>query len=273
MKAELSKDLARLWRAESARLHAALMWQCRDLSLAEDALQDAFLQACKQWPREGLPANPVAWMHSVAKRRLIDRLRQSRVRQTSQADSSLQLQVEWRNSRCPPNAAIPDDRLRLIFTCCHPALSREAQIALTLKIVCGLSSAEIARAFVVSADTLDRRLSRAKQKIALAGIAYEVPEGEALKRRLPEVLAVIYLLFNESFQATEGPSLSRENLALEAIRLGRLLFELQPSAEAGGLLALMELHWARASARRGDQRGFIPLEEQDRSRWDHATIS
>ena len=248
------------------------MHQCRDLALVEDALQDAYLQACQQWPEQGAPSNSVAWLHSVAKRRLIDRLRRERVRQSPVAQHELQQRYQWRVAESDLQLSIPDDRLRLIFTCCHPALSQQAQVALTLKIICGLNSGEIARAYLISEDTLNRRLTRAKQKIALAGIAYEVPEGEALIKRLPSVLATIYLLFNESYQAAEGPDLTREDLALESIRLGRLLYELQPTAEAGGLLALMELHWARRAGRSSDELAYIPLEAQDRLQWDRIAI-
>ena len=268
----LSEELVQLYRAESSRIVAALMHQCRDLALVEDAVQDAYLQACQQWPEQGAPSNSVAWLHSVAKRRLIDRLRRERVRQSPVVQHELLQRYQWRYAEPQQQMSIPDDRLRLIFTCCHPSLSQQAQVALTLKVICGLSSREIARAYLLSEDTLNRRLTRAKQKIALAGIAYEVPEGEALQQRLPAVLATIYLLFNESYHAAEGPELTREDLALESIRLGRLLYELQPTAEAGGLLALMELHWARRPGRSSDELAYIPLEAQDRSRWDRLAI-
>ena len=248
------------------------MHQCRDLALVEDALQDAYLQACQQWPKQGTPSNSVAWLHSVAKRRLIDRLRRERVRLSPVVQHELLQRYQWRYAEPEMQLSIPDDRLRLMFTCCHPALSQEAQVALTLKIICGLSSREIARAYLLSEDTLNRRLTRAKQKVALAGIAYEVPEGEALQQRLPAVLATIYLLFNESYHAAEGPELTREDLALESIRLGRLLYRLQPTAESGGLLALMELHWARRLGRCSDEITYIPLEAQDRSCWDRIAI-
>lgn len=249
------------------------MHQCRDLSTVEDALQDAYLQACQQWQKQGMPENPVAWLHSVAKRRLIDRLRRQRTTQDGTMLHEMETRYQWRYAEAEGPMGIPDDRLRLIFTCCHPALSQEAQIALTLKIICGLNSREIARAFLIQEDTLNRRLSRAKQKIALAGIAYEVPEGQALAARLPSVLGVIYLLFNESYQACEEPQLTQEDLAQEAIRLGRLLYELQPSTEAGGLLALMELHWARRAGRGADASNYIPLEQQQRDRWDRKAIA
>lgn len=268
----LSEDLVQLYRAESSRIVAALMYQCRDLALVEDAVQDAYLQACQQWPERGAPDNRVAWLHSVAKRRLIDRLRHERVRRSPVVQHELLQRYQWRYAETQLHMSIPDDRLRLIFSCCHPSLSQQAQVALTLKVICGLSSGEIARAYLISEDTLNRRLTRAKQKIALAGIAYEVPEGEALQQRLPAVLATIYLLFNESYHAAEGPELTRDDLALESIRLGRLLYELQPTAEAGGLLALMELHWARRPGRNSDELAYIPLEAQDRSRWDRLAI-
>ncbi len=265
-------DLARIFRAESAKVIAVLMHQCRDLSLVEDALQDALVEACQQWPEHGLPRDCVAWLHTVAKRRLIDRLRSLRVRRDPASALLIEQHYCWRYREPEVYMSIPDDRLRLIFTCCHPSLAQSAQIALTLKVICGLSSKEIGRAFLISEDTLNRRLSRAKQKIAKAGIAYEVPEGEALNRRLPAVLAVIYLFFNESYTAYEGPSLSRTELGEEAIRLGRLLYELQPSAEAGGLLALMELHWARRAGRSSDEQDYIPLQAQDRRCWDREAI-
>ncbi len=264
--------MARIYRAESGKIIAVLMHQCRNVATVEDALQDAFVQACQQWPARGWPDKPAAWLHSVAKRRLIDRLRAERLRQEPATVQALEQSYQWRYAEPEQQLSIPDDRLRLIFCCCHPALSQPAQVALTLKLICGLSSVEIGRAFLISDDTLNRRLTRAKQKISTAGIAYQVPEGEALVRRLPSVLAVIYLLFNESYHACEGPDLTRADLADEALRLGRLLYQLQPSAEAAGLLALMELHWARHAGRSSDDEAYIPLAAQDRSRWDRAAI-
>lgn len=225
------------------------MHQCRDLALVEDAVQDAILQACQKWPEQGLPDNCAAWLHSVAKRRLIDRLRRERVRQAPRAQHTLLESYQWRYSEATVHLDIPDDRLRLIFTCCHPAFAQQAQVALTLKIICGLELRAIASAFLISEDTLNRRLSRSKLKIANAGIAYEVPEGKELQARLPVVLAVIYLLFNASYGVASEAEESQEDFGLESIRLGRLLYQLQPSCETGGLLALMELHRARRISR------------------------
>lgn len=266
-------DLARLFRAGSGKLMAALITQCRDLQLAEDALQDAFVQASEAWPNNQRPDNPEAWLFTTAKRRLIDKLRQS------SRQSDIKILAEINDSLSPESREveadqpIPDERLKLIFTCCHPALNEQARVALTLKTLCGLSAREIARAYLMSETTMNQRLVRAKQKIRKTGIAYKIPEGDALSERLDSVLAVIYLIYNESYSAFEGQTLTREDLAEEAIRLVRVLYALLPEPEVAGLLALMLLHQARNPARSDHEHQFIPLELQDRSKWDRTKIS
>jgi len=269
---DLDTDLARLFRAESGRLLALLVKQCRDLQLAEDALQEAFLSASRQWVSNQRPRNAVAWLLTVARRRMLDGLRKS----TKLEDQALLQQLDLELTPTLSNEAnytIPDERLRLIFTCCHPALKQEAQIALTLKTLCGLNSKEIARAFLTSEVTLNQRLVRAKQKIKRARIPYQVPTQENLKERLVSVLAVLYLIYNESYSAYEGQTLSREELALEAIRLTRTLHALLPRPDVAGLLALMLLHQSRNQSRSDEKRSFITLEQQNRDLWDTTMIA
>jgi len=266
-------NLARIFRARYGQFIAALVANCGDLQLAEDALQHAFLQATEKWANDNAPGKPEAWLFTVAKRRLIDRLRQSS-RQSSEhtlAAITESMQLDQAVSEGPQ--AIPDERLKLIFTCCHPALKPQAQIALTLKTLCGISAREIARAYLVSETTMNQRLVRAKQKIRKTGIAYEVPEGDALTDRLDSVLAVIYLIYNESYSAFEGQTLTRKDLAEEAIRLARILHKLLPATEVSGLLALMLLHQSRQAARSNREQSFIPLEQQNRTLWDQNKIS
>lgn len=268
----VSTDLVRVFRAESGRVLAALVAYSSDISLAEDSLQDAFLQAIEQWPVRGTPQNKGAWLLTVAKRRLIDRVR----RQSHQRNTHVLMLVRDSLNNAPGEEeqhAIPEERLKLIFTCCHPALSEQARVALTLKTLCGLSAREIARAFLSSETTMNQRLTRAKRKIRDSGIAYEVPEGAALADRVSSVLAVIYLIYNESYCAYEGQMLTREELAHEAIRLARLLLDLLPRPDVEGLLALMLFHDARRRARSSSSQSFIPLEQQDRSLWDQVTIA
>src|SRR5437899_5183020 len=235
-------DLETLYREERPRALATLIRLLRDFDLAEDVLQEAFAAAVEQWPREGVPGNPCAWLVSTARHKAIDRLRRAKTFAAKQAEIAY-----LSEAAAPPpdfvDEPLPDDRLRLIFTCCHPALAVEVQVALTLKTLCGLSVEEIARAFLVAPAAMAQRLVRAKGKIRDAGIPYEVPGSERLAERLEGVLRVVYLVFNEGYAATSGDALVRRELCTEAIRLGRLLRALLPgTSEVAGLLALMVLH-------------------------------
>ena len=260
-----------IYREESRRVLATLIRVLGDFERAEEALHEAFAAAVEQWPAEGLPDNPRAWLVSAGRFKAIDAIRR-RVR----FDASLQfIADELQAQLAAPDAdeeTLEDDRLRLIFTCCHPALKAEAQIALTLREVCGLTTEEIARAFLTTPATLAQRIVRAKTKIRDAKIPYEVPEREQLAERRDAVLRVIYLVYNEGYSASAGAQLTRAELSLEAIRLGRLLAELLPDAEVLGLLALMLLQESRRAARSADDGAVVRLHEQDRARWDRALI-
>ena len=269
----MSEALEKVFREEYGRIIATLIRISGSFDLAEEALQEAFTSAASKWEREGTPNNPGAWLTTVAHRKVVDAIRRDKTHTDKQAE------VVFESTRLQPYAEpelleeYPDDRLRLIFTCCHPSLVREAQVALTLRTLGGLTTTEIAHAFLVPEATLAQRLVRAKQKIRLAGIPYEVPSLEVIGERLAAVRAVIYLIFNEGYAASAGQSLIRNDLCAEAIRLGRVLCELLPNEpENIGLLALMLLQDSRRDARVNDQGELVTLEEQDRSRWDAAEI-
>jgi RNA polymerase sigma-70 factor (ECF subfamily) len=261
-----------IYRAESRRVLATLIRLLGDFDLAEEALHEAFATAVERWPVDGMPANPRAWLVSTGRFKSIDRLRRR-----ANFDAKLTEVVERLSSGAAPvpdvdDEQVEDDRLRLIFTCCHPALAPDAQIALTLREVCGLTTEEIARAFLTPAPTLAQRIVRAKNKIRDAHIPYQIPALPELHERLHTVLHVIYLVFNEGYSASSGTSLTRHDLSIEAIRLGRLLAELLPESEAIGLLALMLLHDARRAARVTTDGELLLLEEQDRSLWNREQI-
>jgi RNA polymerase sigma-70 factor, ECF subfamily len=264
----------RAFREERAAVLATLIRHVGDFQLAEDAVQDAFAAAVATWPRDGVPSNPGAWITTAARRRAIDRLRRTRslADRTDRLKELARLDAQEHPS-VREDSLVADDRLRLIFTCCHPALALPARVALTLRTLGGLTTTEVARAFVVSEPTMGKRIVRAKRKIADARIPYRVPCDDELPDRLGGVLRVVYLIFNEGYSASEGDRLVRGELCGEAIRLGRLLCRLMPDeAEAGGLLALMLLHDARRSARVDAEGGYVALDQQDRSRWDQGRI-
>ena len=279
---EASVTLERVFREEYGRIIASLIRQSGSFDLAEEALNEAFVTAAASWERDGPPRNPGAWLTTVAQRKLLDAIRRDKTRADKKSE------IEYETLRLQPFAELdplagsrtidepaeyPDDRLRLIFTCCHPSLSRDAQVALTLRTLGGLTTTEIAHAFLLPESTLAQRLVRAKQKIRLARIPYEIPTLERLQDRLAAVQAVIYLIFNEGYAASAGESLVRNDLCAEAIRLGRVLCELLPSEpENIGLLALMLLQDSRRRARVNDRGELVTLEEQDRSLWDRAEI-
>jgi RNA polymerase sigma-70 factor, ECF subfamily len=261
-----------IYRQESRRVLATLIRLLGDFDLAEEALHEAFRAAVEQWPREGVPANPRAWLVSAGRFKAIDRLRRGARMDAWSEEAAAALAAEEDISD-QLDDRFGDDRLRLIFTCCHPALSADAQVALTLREVCGLTTEEIARAFLTAPPTLAQRIVRAKNKIRAARIPYEIPERGALPQRLSAVLRVIYLIYNEGYSASSGDSLTRRDLSAEAIRLGRLLVELLPDVEAVGLLALMLLHESRRPARTSADGDLVLLEEQDRSLWDRPMIT
>src|SRR5438128_11641227 len=267
--------VAEVFRLEYGRVVASVLRLVRDIDTAEEVVQEAFAQALARWPATGAPERPGAWLLTTARRRALDRLRRAR-RADARAGAvayEVALGAPGEPEVVDPET-IPDDRLRLIFTCCHPALPAESRVALTLRLVGGLTTVEIARAFLVSEPTIAQRLVRAKRAIRERGLVYEVPEGDELSARLPAVLSVVYLIFNEGYAAHTGDTLVRDDLCAEAIRLGGMLAELMPDApEVLGLLALMELQASRAAARAGAGGNLVLLADQDRARWDGARIA
>ena len=261
-----------VYRAESRRVLATLIRLLGDFDLAEEALHDAFTAAVERWPRDGVPANPRTWLVSAGRFRAIDSLRRRARFDASVATLVQQLDVHVTADAPVDQDGVEDDRLRLIFTCCHPALSPDAQIALTLREVCGLTTEEIARAFLTTPATIAQRIVRAKAKIRDARIPYQVPSRADLPQRLDSVLHVAYLVFNEGYSASSGGSLTRHDLSGEAIRLARLLAELLPEAEVLGLLGLMLLHESRSAARTSPDGELVLLADQDRSLWDRERI-
>jgi RNA polymerase sigma factor (sigma-70 family) len=275
---ETHRAIEATFRLERARLIAGLVRIVRNVDLAEELAQDALIAALSEWPRAGVPANPGAWLMAVAKRRAIDRLRRSKMQERKHEEIARALDEASSEHVEAIEAALEDDLgdelLGLIFTACHPILSSDARAALTLRVVCGLTTNEIARAFLSSEATIAQRIVRAKNTIANAGLTFETPHGAQRAARLPSVLEVIYLIFNEGYAATEGKDLVRPDLCLEAQRLARILAGLMPEdPEVLGLLALVEIQASRLNARTRSDGSFVPLTEQDRSRWDQLMIS
>jgi RNA polymerase sigma-70 factor, ECF subfamily len=266
---QMQRRVEEVYRSESRRVFATLIRLISDFDLAEEAMHEAFAAAVEQWSREGMPANPRSWLVSVGRFKAIDTLRRRTRFDASLADLASPIATE----DIINNEDVEDDRLRLIFTCCHPALSQEAQVALTLREVCGLTTEEIASAFLIAPPTLAQRIVRAKAKIRDARIPYQVPSLTELPERLDAVLQVIYLVFNEGYAASSGESLTRTDLSEEAIRLGRLVMELLPDSEVIGLLALMLLQESRRTARTSSTGDLLLLEDQDRSLWNPKQIA
>ena len=270
---ESARELVdRVYRSDSRRVLATLIRLLGDFDLAEEALHDAFAAAVERWPEDGVPANPRAWLVSTGRFKAIDGMRRRARFDASLGELAQRLDAERSDTGESEPDGVADDRLRLIFTCCHPALSPDAQIALTLREVCGLTTEEIAHAFLTPAPTLAQRIVRAKAKIRDARIPYQVPTQAALPERLDQVLRVIYLVFNEGYAASSGTAVTRHDLSGGAIRLGRLLVELLPEPEAIGLLALMLLHESRRAARTSPAGELVLLADQDRALWDRAQI-
>ena len=272
-KTEVGPLVDRIYRDESRRVLATLIRLLGDFDIAEEAVHEAFVAAVEQWPTEGVPGNPRAWLVSTGRFKAIDRIRRRAKYDVSLEDVAEQVESLADNSSADEREGVEDDRLRLIFTCCHPALAQDAQVALTLREVCGLSTEEIARAHLTPASTVAQRIVRAKAKIRDARIPYEVPGRGELGQRLESVLRVIYLVFNEGYLASSGEALTRHDLSGEAIRLGRLLVELLPEPEAVGLLALMLLHESRRAARASPSGELVLLADQDRSLWNREQIA
>ena len=277
---DIHRTIEAVWKIESIRLIAGIARVTRDIGIAEELAQDALVAALERWPDEGIPEKPAAWLMTAAKRRAIDSLRRGRMLETKHGEIARELELQQRRlgeaMDHALNQVIDDDVLRLIFTACHPVLAVEGRVALTLRVACGLTTAEIARAFLVPEKTLGQRIFRAKKALAEAHVPFETPRGDELKKRVESVLQVVYLIFNEGYTATSGEEWMRAELCNDALRLGRMLVELLPSdssnSEALGLLALMELQASRTAARRGPAGEAVLLPDQDRSLWDHAQI-
>ena len=269
----IEQELARAWKKDSGRILATLIASLRDFDLAEEALQEACTQALGVWTKNGIPNNPGAWLLTVARRRAIDRIRSNEVRKNSQAIDAITLMAEDALHNAESNDDFPDERLRLIFTCCNPAINEPAQVALTLRTLCGLTTKEIAKAFLVGEATMAQRIVRAKDKIKKAGIPFEIPDNRRLRDRIDVVLTVIYLIFNEGYAASQGDAPLRVELCNEAIRLGRIVHKLSPTPEGDGLLALMILHHSRQDARMNIEDGLATLETQDRKLWNQDAIA
>ncbi|HEX4022747.1 MAG TPA: RNA polymerase sigma factor [Acidobacteriaceae bacterium] len=276
-KADIHKTIEAVWKIESTRLIAGIARVTRDIGIAEELAQDALVAALECWPEEGIPEKPAAWLMTAAKRRAIDSLRRGRM--LEQKHGEIARELEFQQQRLGEamdqslDQVIDDDVLRLIFTACHPVLAMEGRIALTLRLIGGLTTAEIARAFLVPEKTLGQRIFRAKRILSEAQVPFEIPRGDELRRRLESVLSVVYLIFNEGYTATFGDAWMREELCNDALRLGRILVELLPDAsEVHGLLALMELQASRTAARKGRNGEAVLLLDQDRSLWDYVQI-
>jgi RNA polymerase sigma-70 factor, ECF subfamily len=274
---DIHRRIEAVWKIESTRLIAGIARVTRDIGIAEELAQDALVAALEQWPEEGVPDNPAAWLMTAAKRRAIDHLRRGQMLQRKHEEVARELEFQQQQLADALDQSldqvIDDDVLRLIFTACHPVLAVEGRIALTLRLICGLSTPEIARAFLIPEKTLGQRIFRAKKTLSEAQVPFETPRGDELRRRVESVLAVVYLIFNEGYTATSGEEWMRTALCDEALRLGRVLAQLLPGeSEVHALLALMELQASRTPARRGRNGEAILLLDQDRSLWDHAQI-
>jgi RNA polymerase sigma-70 factor, ECF subfamily len=270
---EARQTVEAVYRAESRRVLATLIRLLGDFDRAEEALHDAFIAAVERWPRDGVPENPRAWLVSTGRFKAIDAMRRRARFDAALGELATQIEAATSDASAWDDEAVEDDRLRLIFTCCHPALTPDAQVALTLREVCGLTTEEIARAFLTTPSTVAQRIVRAKAKIRDARIPYQVPARADIPARLDTVLHVVYLVFNEGYSASAGESLTRHDLSGEALRLGRLLVELLPEAEVIGLLALMLLHESRRAARTTESGELVLLDEQDRGRWNREQIA
>ncbi|QJD58047.1 RNA polymerase sigma factor [Pseudomonas sp. gcc21] len=262
--------LDHLYRTQSRRVLATLIRLLGDFELAEESMHEAFAAALQQWPEQGIPDTPTAWLISAGRHKGIDQIRR---RQTASQHRKQQIELDEIPTHNFDDSSINDDQLRLIFTCCHPSLALETRLALTLREMCSLTTEQVARSLLQQPATIAQRIVRAKRKIRDAAIPYEVPEGKALSERLHSVLRVVYLVFNEGYSSSEGATVTKVNLADEAVRLGRLLSQLLPQAEVYGLLALMLLQDSRRAARQGSNGELVPLEEQDRQLWDAAKIA
>jgi RNA polymerase sigma factor (sigma-70 family) len=274
---DIHQAIEAVWKIESTRLIAGIARVTHDIGIAEELAQDALIAALEQWPEDGIPEKPAAWLMTAAKRRAIDGLRRGRM--LEQKHGEIERELEFRQRRLGEamdqalDQVIDDDILRLIFTACHPVLTVEGRIALTLRVACGLTTVEIARSFLVPEKTLGQRIVRAKKTLSEAHVPFETPRGDELRKRLESVLSVVYLIFNEGYTATSGGEWMRAALCVDALRLGRMLAELLPEeSEVHGLLALMELQASRTAARRGPTGEAVLLPEQDRSLWDYAQI-